>query len=286
MSTASLTIGLLNGLAWGVLLFTVAAGLTLLFGLLDVLNLAHGAVFLLGSYLFVSFVPIGLGAAAGAVIGAALVLTVLMTLALRPVANRGHLDQALLTLGIAYVLKDVFVLVWGKRYLLATPPGGLGGSVTVGGVTYPVYRIAATVIGLVLALGLYLAFERTTLGAKIRATVENPEIAAAMGVRVKRVRYTVLAAGLLMGVLGGAVAAPILGVGPGVDNDVLLLALLVIVIGGLGSLKGALVGALIVGTVNSLGVAIAPKLASFFLFGVMAAVLIVRPTGLFGETSR
>jgi branched-chain amino acid transport system permease protein len=276
---------ILNGLARGLVLFLIAIGLSLIFGLMDVLNLAHGAVFLLGGYAAVQLAPRGSGFLIALVVAvvAGLALGAGMAAAVRPIAGRGHLDQALLTLGAAYILAELSVIVWGDDYYSPPPPQALAGGTQVFGQVFPTYRLVVIVVGLVVALAVYLLFERTSLGALVRATVADRGMVASLGVNTTLVLVGVFAIGTALAALGGVLSAPVLGVRPGVDRQVLLLALIVVVIGGLGSIKGALVGALLIGQVEALGVALLPQFAAFLLFGAMALVLLVRPAGLFGS---
>lgn len=277
-------ISLLNGLARGVLLFTMAVGLSLIFGLADVLNLAHGGVFLLGSYLALSLTPApgGWALAVAAALAVGALAGGLLSAGVRPLAGRGHLDQALLTLGAAFVLRDIASLVWGNDVRSVPPPGFLRGSTAVFGQAYPTYRLAVIGVGLLIALGTYLLFERTRMGAIVRAAVSDRPMVAALGIDVGKVFAAVFVIGAGLAAFGGVLGSPILGVRPGLDSETLILALIVVVVGGLGSVRGALVGALLIGQVQALGVALLPELAAFLLFGAMAAVLLVRPAGLFG----
>ncbi len=281
-------VSLLNGVAVGMLLFTMAVGLSLIFGLMDVLNLAHGAVFMLGGYVAFELVDDGRGflpaVLVAVVLGAA--LGVVMAFAVRPLVSRGPLDQALLTLGLAFVLSNLALAVWGTDFHSVRPPPWLDGSVELVGHTYPVYRLAIIVLGLVLAAAVYLVVERTRLGAVIRAAVVDRAMVSALGINVSLLLVGVFAAGVMLAAFGGVVGAPVLNVRPGLDSEVLILALLVVVIGGLGSLRGAFVGALLIGQVQALGVALLPEQSSFLLFGAMALILLARPSGLFGEVSR
>lgn len=280
-------ISILNGVARGLLLFTMAVGLSLIFGLADVLNLAHGAVFLLGAYMAFQFAGDGTGFVVAVL--AAVVLGVLLggglTAALRPISGRGHLDQALLTLGIAFVLSDIASFVWGNDFRSVPPPAFLRGSTNIVGHAYPTYRLAVIVVGLAIAGAVYALFERTQLGAVVRAAVEDRAMVSALGINVGRVLVAVFAIGSALAAFGGVIGGPVLAVNPGLDWEVLILALIVVVIGGLGSIKGAFAGALLIGQVQSLGVALVPQLAAFLLFGAMAVVLLVRPEGLFGDVT-
>jgi branched-chain amino acid transport system permease protein len=280
-------VSLLNGLAIGLLLFTMAVGLSLIFGLMDLLNLAHGALFALGSYVTWQLVHDGRAFLVGVPVAVALglVLGVGLSAAARPVAMRGHLDQALLTLGMSFVIADIVSAIWGNDFRSVRPPEFLRGSVHVFGDSYPTYRLAVIVIGLALAGLVYVLFERTRLGAIVKAAVQDRTMVSALGINVTLVLTLVTAFGAALATFGGVIGAPILNVRPGLDSEVLILALIVVVVGGLGSIRGAFVGALLIGQVRALGVALVPELASFLLFGAMALVLLFRPEGLFGEAT-
>jgi branched-chain amino acid transport system permease protein len=278
-------VSILNGFAIGSLLFVLAVGLSIVFGMMDVLNLAHGAFFLVCSYLAVSFVAgeswggfltaLGVAALIGLLAGGALSG---MT---EPLARRPILDQALLTLGISLIVAEVLSIVYGNDVRSVSPPPGLDGSVDVAGSAYPTYRLLVIAVGLVLALVVWLVVERTSVGALVRASVADREMVSAMGIDNRKVKVAVLGIGSMLATVAGVLAAPVYGARPGLDETILLLALVVIVIGGLGSIRGALIGALVIGQVESLGRALLPDLASFILFGTLALVLIVRPRGLF-----
>jgi branched-subunit amino acid ABC-type transport system permease component len=281
-------VSVLNGLAVGLLLFIVAVGLSLVFGMMDVLNLAHGALFLAGAYVawllagdrpgWVSFgAAIGLAAVAGAVAGGGL------SLVTEPLARRSHLDQALLTLGIALVVAELLTLAFGKDVRGVNPPSGLDGTVALLGNRYPVYRLALIGVGLALAVAMHLVVEHTSLGALVRATVDDRDMVAAAGVDVRVVRVAVFAVGSALATTAGVLGSPIYNARPGLDITILILALVVVVIGGLGSVRGALLAALLIGQIESTGRALLSDLASFLLFGALAVVLAVRPRGLFSE---
>lgn len=277
------TASLLNGLALAAVLFLIAVGLSLVFGTMNVLNLAHGAVSLTGAYIGVALlgsdasisnflVAVLAAAAIGLVLGAGL--------AAMTSSVGDHLRQALLTLGIALIAGDVLREVFGADVESVASPAGLDGTVVVLGDPYPVYRLVIIAISALIAGLLYVVLERTRVGAVVRATVADRAMVEAIGIRTSLVLGGVFGAGAALAAVGGLLAAPILGAQPGLDDTVLLLALVVVVIGGLGSLRGALVGALLVGQVQTLGVALFSEFASFLLFGAMALVLLVRPRGL------
>jgi branched-subunit amino acid ABC-type transport system permease component len=280
-------VSLLNGLAIGSLLFILAIGLSLVFGMMDVLNLAHGALFLGGAYVAWSVAgenpswagflgALGLAALLGAVAG------IVLSAGTERLARRSHLDQALFTLGVSLIIADVLSAAFGDDVHTVNPPPGLGGSVSVLGHAYPTYRLALIAAGLVLAGAVHWVVERTALGALLRATVADREMVSAVGVDERRVKLVVFGLGALLAAVAGVLGAPVYGVRPGLDATVLILALVVVVIGGLGSVRGALVGALAIGEIESLGRALLADLASFVLFGALALVLVLRPRGLFG----
>lgn len=305
MTTAHL-ISVLNGLSIGFLLFTLAAGLTLVFGMMDVLNLAHGAIFLVGAYLgwavmtgtvtwAVFALTLTLAAAAGVLLGGGLSLLtrplarrthLQATAAARShpqtAAARSHLDQALLTLGVALIVAEVLSIVFGDDVRSVPPPAALAGSVEIAGGAYPTYRLFLIGVGAVIAVAVHVVIERTRVGTLIRATVADRDMVAAVGVDNRRLKLAVFAAGGLLATVAGVLGAPLYGAQPGLDWTILILALVVVVVGGLGSVRGALIGALLIGQIETLGRLLFADFASFVLFGALALVLALRPRGLFG----
>ncbi|MEI2764654.1 MAG: branched-chain amino acid ABC transporter permease [Dermatophilaceae bacterium] len=282
-------ITVIDGVAFGVLLFVIALGLSLVFGVMDVLNLAHGAIFLVGAYVAVSLsggAQWGLLAFAGAGVVALVVGGLFgwgLSAMVRPVSARGHLDQALLTLGIALVVGDLVSTGFGKDVRSVAAPDPLGGSTSILGQQYPVYRLVVIGVGAVLAVAAFLVIERTRTGSLVRAAVVDPQMVRALGVNTGRLVTMVFVVGAALSALGGMLGAPILSAYPGLDNRALLLGLVIVVIGGLGSVSGALVGALVIGQLEVLGVSLLPSYASFLVFGAMALVLLLRPQGLLGQ---
>lgn len=277
-------VSMVDGVAYGLLLFTLAVGLSLVFGMMDVLNLAHGALYLVGAYVTYALsdgswlgllVALAVGLLTGLLGGG------LLAAAVAPLQGRGHLDQAALTLGISLIAAEVLVMIFGAEVLPAAPPTALAGSVAILGHTYPIYRLAFIAIATLLAALVYLAFERSSVGALVRATVADRDMVRAMGVDTRKVLFGVFGFGAALAAVGGVLGAPIIAPGPGIDERVLVLSLVVIVIGGLGSIRGALLGALLIGQVQTLGVALIPSYAPFLLFGAMLLVLALRPQGLF-----
>jgi branched-subunit amino acid ABC-type transport system permease component len=272
-------IPVVNGVAYGLLLFVVAAGLTLAFGAGGVLNLAHGSFYAIGAYGAAVLTDGGwggfalallVGTAAGAGAGG------LLSVAVAPLAARGHLAQALLTFGVALVIGAVLVLAFGADELRPAVPAVLDQPVSIGGRRYPGYRLAFIAMAGVLAVAGWLVLTRTRAGARVRAAATDPQMLASCGTNPRSVLAAVLAAGGALAGLAGAVGAPIIGAGPRTADLVLLLSLIVVVLGGLGSVPGAFLAALAVGQVQSLGVVLAPAWAPYLLFAAMAAALLVR----------
>ncbi len=276
-------VSIVDGVAYGLLLFTLAVGLSLVYGMMNVLNLAHGTLYLAGAYLAYlladnTWSGLLLGLLAGLGVGVA--GGALLTVTTQPLARRGHNAQAMLTLGLSFLGIDLFLALSGGDPLPADPPAALGSSVNMLGHVYPLYRLVFIGIAGVLALAVYLLLERSHLGALVRATVNDRDMVRLLGVDTRKVLFGVFTVGAVLAVVGGVLGAPILGPAPGVDTNVLMLSLVVVVVGGLGSVRGALVGGLLVGEVQALGVALAPQYAAFLLFGAMFVVLAVRPQGL------
>jgi branched-subunit amino acid ABC-type transport system permease component len=276
----------LNGLSYGVLLFLLSVGLTLIFGMLDVVNLAHGSFYMLGAYAGLGLVALTgsfwlallLAPAAVGGIGA-LVESAL----LRPLYRRGPLDQVLLTFGLIYLFEDLVKWIWGGRIRSIPAPALLEGSMTLFGATVPSYRLFVIAFGLLVAVALWLVIERTRLGAVIRAGVFDAEMTAGMGIDIQRVFTGVFAFGAALGGLSGVIAGPIQSAYPAMGGEILVRTLIVVVVGGLGSLKGSLVGSLVIGQAETFGKAWFPDAAMLIIFVVMALILLFWPQGLFGR---
>ena len=279
-----LLVQLLNGLQLAMLLFLLSAGLSLVLGLMNFVNLAHGTLYMLGAYLGVTFagltgsfwLALALAPLAVAAIGAAVYAGLL-----RHLARGDHMIQVLATLGLIFVGFDAVGLVWGKFGLGLAKPAALAGGVSVLGETYPAYRLFVIGLGAAVALGLYVLIERTRMGAIVRAGVDNRTMVACLGIDVGRVFFAVFCVGCALAGLAGVVAAPVFSVYPGMDMPVLVLALVVVALGGAGSLRGAFAGSLLIGIVETLGQVYVPAFASVTMYALMAAVLVVRPQGLF-----
>jgi branched-subunit amino acid ABC-type transport system permease component len=275
----SYLIPVVNGVAYGLLLFVVAAGLTLAFGAGGVLNLAHGSFYALGAYSAAvltdgSWPALALATVIGAVAGA--VAGGLLSVGLAPLAGRGHLAQALLTFGVALAVGALLVLWFGPDELRPVVPGWLDQPVSIGGRAFPGYRLAVIGVATLLAVAGWLVLARTRAGARTRAMAADREMLACCGTNPRAVLAGVLATGGALAGFAGAVGAPIIGAGPRTGELVLLMSLIVVVLGGLGSVPGAFLAAIAVGQVQSVGVVLLPELAPYLLFAAMALVLLVR----------
>ena len=279
----------LNGLAYGVLLFLLSVGLTLIFGMLDVVNLAHGSFYMLGAYAGLTLIAVT-GSFWVALLAAPLLVgavgALLERVCLRPLYRRSPLDQVLLTFGLIYLFEDLVKWIWGGRIRSIPPPDLFAGSVTVLGAIIPSYRLFVIAFGLAVAVCLWLLIERTRLGAIIRAGVFDAEMTAGLGIDIQRVFTAVFAFGAALGGLSGVIAGPIQSAYPAMGASILIPALIVVVVGGLGSLKGSLAGSLVIGQAETFGKAWLPDSAMLIIYVVMAAVMLVRPQGLFGRPLR
>jgi branched-chain amino acid transport system permease protein len=278
-----------NSITFGGLLFLLSAGFSLIFGLMRIPNLTHGSLFMLGAYIGASFVVGLFGFQLNfwlAAILAALAVAALGALAERLLLRRlpgDQLAQVLVTLGLSFMAADFCLMVWGGDPLNVTTPAGFDGPVRFGVMEFPIYRLAIIVIAALVAIGLWLLLDRTRLGAMIRAGVDDPEMARVVGIRVSQLFTIVFALGAGLAAFAGIIGGPILSVYPGLDQDMLPLALVVVILGGTGSLLGSFVGSIIVGFIYNFGQALLPELAYFVLFMPMLLVLLLRPQGLFGR---
>ena len=277
-----------NSVTFGGLLFLLSAGFSLIFGLMRIPNLTHGSMFMVGAYLGSSLLTGALGFTlnfwAAAIIGAVEVaaLGALMErLLLRRLAGQ-QLAQVLVTLGVSFMVADLCLMGWGGDPISVETPAGLTGFVRVGAAAFPLYRMAVIAIAVVFAIALWLMLERTRLGAMIRAGVDDPQMARVVGIRVSQLFTVVFALGAGLAAFAGMIGAPILSVYPGLDQDMLPLALVVVILGGTGSLFGSFVGSIVIGFIYNFGQALLPELAYFVLFLPMVLVLVLRPQGLFG----
>jgi branched-chain amino acid transport system permease protein len=276
---------LLNGLVYGVLLFLMAAGLSLIFGLMNVVSLAHGSFFMLGAFLGLSIFKITGNFWLALILGPipVIVLGILMELLfLRPLYRRGHMDQVLLTFGFTFVFLDLVQTLWGRTVLRLPAPEALQGTVQIGLGVFSTYRLFLIGFGAAIALLLWLFLERSRIGAMVRAGVDNAVMAAGLGANIPALFTGIFGFGVALAALGGIAAAPVLGLYPGMDTEILIPAFIVIVIGGMGSLRGAFVGSLLIGIADTFGKAYFQSVALFLIYLAMIAVLLIRPQGLFG----
>jgi branched-chain amino acid transport system permease protein len=275
----------LNGLSFGTVLFLLTVGLSLIFGLMRIINLAHGSFFLLGAY--VGLVVVAKTESFWLALAVAPVLIAVLSVAMQRWflhrLGQNELAQVLMTFGFLLIIGDLSLWIWGGEPQTLPKPDLLGGSVPILGAVFPIYRLALMAAGCVIAVLLWLFIERTRLGAVVRAGVDDPEMVRGIGIDLPNVFSAIFALGAYLAGLSGVLAGPILGVGPGSDFTVLLLAFAVVVIGGLGSMKGAFLGSLFIGLVDNFGKALVPQFSLFTIFVPMAIVLAVRPTGLFGR---
>jgi branched-chain amino acid transport system permease protein len=277
-----------NSVTFGGLLFLLSAGFSLIFGLMRIPNLTHGSMFMVGAYLGTSLLSGAFGLKLdfwlAAVIGAlevAILGALMERLLLRRLAGQ-QLAQVLVTLGVSFMVADLCLMGWGGDPISVATPHGLAGFVRWGGAAFPLYRLAVIAIAVVFAMALWLMLERTRLGAMIRAGVDDPQMARVVGIRVSQLFTIVFALGAGLAGFAGMIGGPILSVYPGLDQDMLPLALVVVILGGTGSLLGSFVGSIVIGFIYNFGQALLPELAYFILFLPMVLVLLLRPQGLFG----
>jgi len=277
---------ILQGLLLGGLYALFATGLSLIFGVMRIVNLAHGSYFMLGGYVGLSVALYTKSFAMACLAGAVSIALVGMGMErffLRRL--RGEtLGQVLMTIGFALIFQDLALLLWGGDPYSLPVPAPLQGVLTVGTLRFPRYRLFIMLVAVVIGAALWLALDRTRAGAMIRAAVDDAEMAQGVGIRVPTVSMGVFALGAFLAALGGVIGGGFLGVYPGLDFEILPYAFVVVIVGGLGSLPGAMVGSLLVGLLDNFGKALFPELAYFTLFAPMALILALRPTGLFGRT--
>ena len=273
----------LNGIALSMILFLLAAGFELMFGVMRIINMAHGSYFMVGAYVGIFVAKhtgfFGLGVLAGAVSVGVLGL-IMDRFFLRYLQE--HLQQVFLTFGVVFILSDITRMIWGGDPLGISTPALLAGSLKILGKSFPIYRLALIPIGLLVALGLWLFQAKTRLGAIVRAGVDDKEMVGVIGINIKLLSTMVFGGGALLAGFGGMMASPIIGVVPGLDWEILTLAMVVVVVGGLGSLPGALVGSLLIGLADTFGKFLLPEIAIVLTFFILAIVLIIKPSGIFG----
>ncbi len=278
----------LHGLQLSMLLFLLSVGLTVIFGLMHFVNLAHGALYALGAYLGYSVAQFSGSywlAFIAAPLGVALIGVVLYFGIVKRMRRASPMNQVLVTFGLIFVSLDLFRIIWGDIALGVEPPAIFTGPVEFFGITYSAYRLFIIALGLAVMAGLHLVLSRTQIGAIIRAGVDNEHMAACMGINVERVFFMVFCVGCALAGTAGVVAAPVLSVTPDMGTSILIPTLIVVVVGGLGSLRGAIAGSLLVGFIQTVGAVAAPQLASVLVYILLAGVLIMRPAGLFPARS-
>jgi len=287
---ATFLIQCLNSLQYGLLLFLVASGLTLIFGIMGVINLAHGSFYMIGAYMAYALAPLVASTFGGgffATLFVGLVLAVILGYVLEWaffsfLYEREHLQQVLMTYGLILVFEELRSLIVGDDVYGVKAPDWLAGTIPLGEMmTYPVYRLFISGVCLALALGMWLVLTRTRLGMMIRAGATNREMVQSLGIDIKFLYRAVFAAGVAIAVFAGMVAAPVSSVYPGMGNQVLIICFVVVVIGGIGSIRGALVAALLIGVVDTFGKVIFPQAAGVLVYVLMALILLWKPDGLF-----
>ncbi len=285
MNTQFWLIQAFNGISYGALLFLLASGLTLIFGVMRIVNLSHGSYFLLGGYVALSVIA-ATGSWVLAVPVAALVVSVVGLAMERVFLRRVGFDplrQVLLTVGFAFLFQQAALDIWGGNNLDITPPDMLRGSTVFAGLHFPMYRIFMISTALAVGSILWLVMEKTRAGAMIRASVDDAEMARGVGIDTSRISMFIFALGAFLAALGGVVGGAFLGIYPGLDFEILPIAFAVVIIGGMGSLAGAAVGSLIVGLADNFGKALFPEISYFTLYAPMVLILALKPTGLFGR---
>ena len=293
MDLATFAVQCLNALQYGLLLFLIASGLTLIFGVMGVINLAHGSFYMIGAYMSYALAP-ALGGASGLGFIATLLVGVALAVALGYALEwaffsflyeREHLQQVLMTYGLILVFEEVRSLTLGDEVHGVAVPDFLSGGIALGGLmSYPVYRLFISGVCVALALGMYALISRTRVGMAIRAGSANREMVSSLGIDVKQLFRVMFAAGVALATLAGMLAAPVSSVYPGMGSQVLIICFVVVVIGGLGSVRGALAAALLVGAVDTFGKVFFPQAAGVLVYVLMAVVLLWRPEGLFKAT--
>ena len=285
MNTQFWVIQVFNGVSYGALLFLVGSGVSLIFGVMRIVNLAHGAYFLWGGYIALSVINVTGSWALSLPVAALAVAVIGMTMErvfLRPLGFE-PLRQLLLTVGFAFLFQQGALDIWGGNNMDITPPATLTQSIVIGGVYFPAYRMFMIALALVIGVAIWLAMEKTRMGAAVRATVDDAQMARGVGIDTNRISMFIFALGAFLAALGGVAGGAFLGIYPGLDFEMLPLAFAVVIIGGMGSLGGAAIGALAVGLADNFGKALFPEISYFTLYAPMVLILAVKPTGLFGR---
>jgi len=277
-------IQILNALQFSMTLFLLAVGLTIIFGLMKIVNLAHGSLYMVGAYIGLSIFNYTESfwlALIFAPVLTALIGAILYSLLFKHIQNADPMKQVLLTFGLIYIGLDSVRLLWGTMSHSISAPNLLSNSLLVLNEPYPSYRLFVILVGFVVMFALYFVLEKTKIGAKVRASVDDPETAQLLQINTDKILFYTFALGCGLAGLAGITVAPILGVEPGMDMEVLVLTLIVVVVGGPGSLKGAIIGSLLIGFVDSFGKVYIPQLAQIIIYAVMALTLLFKPDGLY-----
>jgi len=285
MDTEFWVIQVFNGISYGALLFLLAGGLSLIFGVMRIVNLSHGSYFMLGGYVALTVIwttgswvlAIPVAALTIAVVGLLMERIFLRPLGFDP------LRQVLLTVGFAFLFQQGALDIWGGDNFTITPPEALEASTVIGGIYFPLYRVFMIGIAIAIGLTIWLVMEKTRMGAMVRAAVDDSEMARGVGVDTSRVSMFIFALGAFLAALGGVIGGAFLGVYPGLDFEILPIAFAVVIIGGMGSLGGAAIGSLLVGLADNFGKALFPEISYFTLYAPMVLILALKPTGLFGR---
>ena len=289
MDFATFLIQVLNAVQYGFLLFLVASGLTLVFGIMGIINLAHGAFYMFGAYLVYWLTGITGNLFLGMLVGLPIMLAMgyaVERLAISFLYHRDHLYQVLLTYGLILVLNELQKIFWGSDFYSVPIPGPLQGSIPLNeNQAYPIYRLFISFVCMFIAAGLYYLIAKTKLGMTIRAGAANREMVQALGIDISRLFAIVFSLGAALAAFAGMVGAPVSSVYPGMGDQILIISFVVVVIGGIGSVKGAFIGAMLVGLVDTFGKVMLPDLASMAVYATMAVILMWRPQGLFGNSA-
>ncbi len=288
MDFVTFLIQVLNGIQYGFTLFLVASGLTLIFGIMGIINLAHGAFYMIGAYICYWLFGITGSLAVAILLGLPLMLIFGYTierLAISVLYKRDHLYQVLMTYGLILILNEMQKILWGSDFYSVPIPEILSGSIPMGNQEYPVYRLFVSLVCMIVAAFMYVVIGKTKLGMMIRAGASNREMASALGININRVFAIVFSLGAALAGFSGMIDAPLSSVYPGMGNFILIISFVVIVIGGIGSIKGAFVGAMLVGLADTFGKVLVPEFSSMVIYALMALVLLWRPQGLFGRAT-
>lgn len=281
----SLLVNILNGIAFGMILFLIASGLSVIYGFMGVLNLAHGVFYILGAYFGLIFRSYDISFVLSAIVGGiavGLVGLILERVFLSRLHNQIN-EQVLLTLGFVYIFSNIVRWIWGPYAKLVAPPAFASGSVNIAGSSFPLYRLVIIVMGLAIAAGLWLLNNKTRAGSILRAGMDDREMTLGLGVNYGLVATLVFVLGAFVGGFAGFIGLPIIAVHPGIVFDILLLSLIVIIVGGVGRIEGVLLGSTIIGLIDSLGRVYFPEFAYFTMYIAMIVILLVKPKGLLGR---